>query len=154
MQWQCDNDFFNSLQVISHVQALAHIPYLAVVSYLVCQQSQEIAQVLLPLIIAWPQECIQLDAMGLTIFQLYQEIFHALVMCSLVAHTRILLAFSFVFCEGRDSVILSGSGLIYTVTANNLNNCTSLIDNTSMAIANDFLSIPTIKSKQSKIIKD
>ena len=45
--------------------------------------------------------------------------------------------FGIFFCEGRDSVILSGSGLIYTVTADNLNNCTSLIDNTSVVIANN-----------------
>ena len=48
--------------------------------------------------------------------------------------------FGIFYCEGRDSVILSGCGLIYTVTADVLSNCTSLIDNTSVVIGNSSAS--------------
>ena len=41
------------------------------------------------------------------------------------------------FCQGQD-VILNGSGLIYTVMADNSNNCTSLIDNTSSVVGANF----------------
>ena len=42
------------------------------------------------------------------------------------------------FCQGQDVVILNGSGLIYTVMADNFNNCTNLIDNTSSAVNANF----------------
>ena len=52
------------------------------------------------------------------------------------------------FCQGQDTLILNGSGLVYEVMGDEFNNCNNLVDDTLLVGSNSAISKLLVQEKE------